>query len=64
MKTQRETTIQFSGYPLGTSESQKKLRKVELAVVRPLSNDHFILPKNKITDDPRNWDFDWFNNYE
>ena len=63
MKTQHETTIQFSGYPLSVVENKQKINKVEQTIVRPLllqvSNQ-----KNPITNDPKNWDVDWFNSYE
>lgn len=63
MKTQHEATIQFSGYPLSVVETKQKINKVEQTIVRPLllkvSNQ-----KNSITNDPKNWDLDWFNSYE
>jgi hypothetical protein len=63
MKTQQENTIQFSGYPLRIVETNS-IKKAELTVVKS-SMDFQILPqKNSITNDPENWDIDWFNSYE
>lgn len=63
MKTQHETPIQFSGYPLSIVETKQEIKKVELTVVKPL---HAQIPtqKNSIANDPMNWDIDWFNSYE
>jgi hypothetical protein len=65
MKAQPEATIQFSGYPLSIVEKKPKLVKSELTVIKSV----FSLPttsiqENSITNDPRNWDVDWFNGYE
>ena len=65
MKTQHEATIQFSGYPLSIIvETKPKNRKVELTVVKSLSEPSTSSQKNSITNDPKNWDIDWFNSYE
>lgn len=63
MKTQHEATIQFSGYPLSIVETQKKFKNVELAVIKPLHNSQSA-STDSITNDPKNWDIDWFNSYE
>jgi hypothetical protein len=63
MKTQHETTIQFSGYPLSIVENKQKIKQVELTIVKP-SLHEVSLQKNSITNDPKNWDIDWFNSYE
>jgi hypothetical protein len=63
MKTQHETTIQFSGYPLSIVENKQKTKQVELTIVKP-SLHEVSLQKNSITNDPKNWDIDWFNSYE
>jgi hypothetical protein len=63
MKAQLETTIQFSGYPLRIVETAQKIKKPELIIVKPLDD----LPAsfvNSLTNDPKNWDVDWFNSYE
>lgn len=64
MKTQHEATIQFSGYPLSIVEADKKVKRNELALVRPIHYLQIASPKSSIANDPRNWDIDWFNSYE
>jgi len=64
MKTQHEATIQFSGYPLSIVETQPKIKKVELTVVKTLPDFQTSSAKNSIANDPKNWDVDWFNSYE
>lgn len=64
MKAQSEATIQFSGYPLSIVDTKQKIKKAELIVVKPLPHLQTPLPKNSITNDPANWDVDWFNSYE
>ena len=64
MKTQHEATMQFSGYPLSIAEANPKTKKVELTVVKPSANAQNLSQKNSITDDPKNWDVEWFNSYE
>jgi hypothetical protein len=63
MKTQHETPIQFSGYPLSIAETKQKEKKIDLTIVKPLYTQ---IPnqKNSIVNDPNNWDIDWFNSYE
>lgn len=63
MKAQSEATIQFSGYPLSVVE-RKFSRKPELTVVKSINSDQTRLDYNAITNDPKNWDVDWFNSYE
>lgn len=63
MKTQHETTIQFSGYPLSVVENKQKINQVEHTIVRPLL-PQISNQKNSIANDPKNWDVDWFNSYE
>jgi len=64
MKTQPEATIQFSGYPLRIVETNQKIKKVELSVVKSSLDSQLILQKNSIANDPKNWGIDWFNSYE
>lgn len=63
MKTQHETPIQFSGYPLSIVETKQEIKKVELTVVKPLQTQPNHQNKS-IANDPNNWDVDWFNSYE
>lgn len=63
MKTQHDTPMQFSGYPLSIVETNQKTKKVELTVVKPLQTQ--ATGQNKsIANDPKNRDIDWFNSYE
>jgi len=64
MKTQREPTIQFSGYPLRIVETGHKTKKVELSVVRHSADWQSPFQKTYMANDPKNWDIDWFNSYE
>jgi hypothetical protein len=64
MKTQHETPIQFSGYPLSVVETEQKIKKAELTVVKSSTNPWVSSQKNSIVNDPKNWDIDWFNSYE
>jgi len=63
MKAQSEATIQFSGYPLSIVE-KKTIFKAELTVIRSTNNLQSSVNYNAITDDPKNWDVDWFSGYE
>ena len=63
MKTQHDTPLQFSGYPLSIVETNQKMKKVELTVVKPLRSKSSN-QKTSIANDPKNWDVDWFNSYE
>jgi hypothetical protein len=63
MKAQSETTIRFSGYPLRIVETKQKAERAELIVIRS-SAYLFPFTKNKVTNDPVNWDHSWFANYE
>lgn len=63
MKTQIETTIQFSGYPLSIVEPEEKNKKAELTIVKSSAS----IPASQKTspaNDPKNWDVDWFSGYE
>lgn len=64
MKTQQETPIQFSGYPLTVVETKQKINKPELIVVKSSTDLQVSSQKNSIVNDPKNWDIDWFNSYE
>ena len=65
MKAQSEATIQFSGYPLSVIETKEKIMKAALIVVKPSNSKQSIpLQKDFITNDPENWDSEWFGNYE
>jgi hypothetical protein len=63
MKAQSEATIRFSGYPLRIVETKQKTARAELIVIRS-SAIPSPFTKNKVTNDPGNWDIGWFANYE
>jgi hypothetical protein len=63
MKAQSEATIRFSGYPLRIVDTKQKNARAELIVIRS-SAYPFSFTKNKVTNDPGNWDVNWFANYE
>ena len=63
MKAQSEATIRFSGYPLTVVEKKQKNARAELIVIG--SSAYLIsFTKNRVTNDPGNWDIGWFANYE
>jgi len=63
MKAQSEATIRFSGYPLRIVETKQVNAKAELIVIRATA--YLIsFTKNRVTNDPGNWDTGWFANYE
>lgn len=64
MKAQSEATIQFSGYPLRIVDTNLKIKKAELIVVKPSETLSPSLLNNSVANDPCNWDVDWFNGYE
>ena len=66
MKVQSQAAIQFSGYPLSTADNKPRLaQELKLTVVKSEQTDQTTsIQKNKITNDPKNWDLDWFGSYE
>ena len=64
MKTKHEPTIQFSGYPLKVAEIKQPIKKIEVLVSCSLPNLQIPFSKNSPSNDPGNWDVDWFNSYE
>jgi len=64
MKDHSQAAIQFSGYPLNIVEPKKKTT-VKLWVIKPVVYVLTILiQQNTISNDPHNWDEDWFGGYE
>jgi len=64
MKDQSQA-IQYSGYPLSIADlTEKSKKKGEMAVVKTANDQTTSVQENKISNDPKNWDFTWFNNYE
>jgi hypothetical protein len=66
MKSQSEATIQFSGYPLNVVEKKQKFQRTELIVIRSsvFNQTTISIQRNPLSNDPGNWDLDWFNGYE
>lgn len=64
MKTQHESPIQFSGYPLTVVHDIPKHLTNELAVVKSLAPTALSTASELPADNPKNWDVDWFNSYE
>jgi hypothetical protein len=64
MKAQSEATIQFSGYPLHIVD-KKHPAVTGLMVIKPSAfHQTTFIQKSPISNDPRNWDVNWFNSYE
>ena len=55
--------IQYSGYPLSVADLTK-LQRPKLSVVKNLNQETTFVQESEITNDPINWDLNWFNNYE
>jgi hypothetical protein len=64
MKTQHESPIQFSGYPLTVVDEVPKGLKNELTVVKSLAPAALATANELPANNPQNWDVDWFNSYE
>jgi len=66
MKDQSQAAIQFSGYPLSVVEPKKKTKDDPTLSLVQLKQDQQTtsIQKNKISNDPQNWDLFWFNGYE
>ena len=65
MKDQSGVAIQFSGYPLRVVDLPRKNTKTKLTVIRPeVIQQTTLIQKNRITNDPANWDENWFQGYE
>lgn len=64
MKNHSGAAIQFSGYPLTVAEP-KKTKETHLRLIRREPNPETTsIQQNRITNDPKNWDLNWFNGYE
>jgi hypothetical protein len=61
MKDQAQAAMQSSGYPLTIVEPPKT--KTFLPVL-PADAQTTSIQKNQISNDPGNWDVNWFNGYE
>ena len=55
--------IQYSGYPLSVADLTKQ-QKPALIIVKTLNQETTFVQENEITNDPDNWDLNWFSNYE
>ena len=64
MKTQQETTIQFSGYPLRVVHENREVLITELALVKSPKAIETPTAGELLANNPQNWDIDWFNSYE
>ena len=66
MKDLTRAAIQYSGYPLSIAEPKTKTeKKTGLYVIKPeVYRITTFIQKNRITNDPHNWDVDWFSGYE
>ena len=64
MKNSSTAAIQFSGYPLTIADSKKMRPPGLVAIKKEVNQLTTSIQKNKITNDPRNWDENWFNGYE
>ena len=65
MKNRSQYALLFSGYPLSVADKKKEKDPpvFKLALNTNTSQTTFI-QSNKITNDPRQWDVNWFGSYE
>lgn len=66
MKDQSGAAIQYSGYPLTIVQLKIKPSQTKLTLIKPEVNHRqtISIQENKITNDPKSWDDNWFNGYE
>lgn len=64
MKTQHETPIQFSGYPLRIVYDDVSIPNTDLIVVKSPDGTTALPVEESLANNPKNWDVDWFNSYE
>ncbi|MGZ8543973.1 MAG: hypothetical protein ACXWV0_01695 [Flavisolibacter sp.] len=66
MKDRSQSAIQYSGYPLAVIEKKQAVIKTSVVVLsRPSGHAQTtFIQKNQISNDPRNWDVNWFGSYE
>ncbi|MGZ8537769.1 MAG: hypothetical protein ACXWV9_05855 [Flavisolibacter sp.] len=62
-QSRAEIPIQYSGHPLSVADLTKQ-KKSPLTIVKTLNQETTFVQENEITNDPVNWDHNWFNNYE
>ena len=65
MKHSANELLYFSGYPLKLAKEEpieeKNTKPILVVIKLPVSIQETI---KEITDNPLNWDLNWFNNYE
>jgi hypothetical protein len=65
MKHSANELLYFSGYPLKLAKeepiAEKNTKAILVVVKQPIAVPNTI---KEITDDPLNWDLNWFSNYE
>ncbi|MGZ3844455.1 MAG: hypothetical protein ACXVLT_09640 [Flavisolibacter sp.] len=64
MKTQHESPIQFSGYPLRIVLDDVSIPNTDLIVVKSPDGTATLPVEESLANNPKNWDVDWFNSYE
>ncbi|MGN6165475.1 MAG: hypothetical protein ACTHOF_13140 [Flavisolibacter sp.] len=65
MKNQSGALLYFSGYPPGivdASDQKTKKVKANLSFIKP--NTGNVKKNNDVANNPKNWDENWFGNYE
>ena len=63
MKSNSGAQIQFSGYPLRLTQLTR-MAKGKVAPALVIQAEKISLLKNRLADNPKNWDEAWFGNYE
>ena len=65
MKNSSTAIMQFSGYPLTIAEPKKpKVSNVIPIRKKVYLPTTIIIPVSSLSNDPKNWDENWFNGYE
>ena len=64
MKNSSTAIMQFSGYPLTIAEPKKPRVSNVIPIKKKVYQPITSLTGNSISNDPKNWDENWFNGYE
>jgi hypothetical protein len=64
MKNKAGAAFQMSGYLLKIAGSEKEKNNTQLSLVKAGQKESVKFTADHLANNPRNWDIDWFCNYE
>ena len=64
MKHSSTAIMQFSGYPLRIAEPKKPKVSNVIPIKKKVDQPTTAIQGNNLSNDPKNWDENWFNGYE